>query len=310
MKHPILLLSCAVGLYAQVAPAPAPKPPAMPADMPRETVLATLEGGRKLTFGELQTFISLLPPAMQQTALHDRRAFVQQYALMLKLAGMAENSKLDQKSPTKEAIEFARVQVLMNAQLNDAFGSTRVSLEDQRKYYEANRAKYEQVRLKAVYIAFTSDANATGPNGKKYLTEAQALEKAQKLRAEAVAGADFAKLAKENSDDQTSAAKDGEFATIRKSDNVPEAIRSAVFALKRGEISQPVKQPNGYYVFRAEEAGARPFEEVKNDIHTEIQQQAFKAWMDQISRSIAVKYENEAFFAQQASSAASAQTLK
>ena len=72
------------------------------------------------------------------------------------------------------------------------------------------------------------------------------------------------KLVKENSDDETSRAKDGDFATLRSSDNIPDAFRATVFALKKGEVSEPLKQPNGFYLLRAEEVTVRPLSEVRD----------------------------------------------
>ena len=104
------------------------------------------------------------------------------------------------------------------------------------------------------------------------------------------------KLVKEHSEDQASAAKDGDFGTIRRSDNLPEAIRNAVFALKSGEISEPVRQPNGFYLFRADDVGVRPFTQVRDEIFNEVKNLQFKSWMDQTEKSVVVKYVDEAFF--------------
>lgn len=90
---------------------------------------------------------------------------------------------------------------------------------------------------------------------------------------------------KENSQDQTSAAKDGNFGTLRSTDNLPDAIRTAIVALKAGEVSEPVKQPNGFYVFRAEDVTAQPYAEVQEQILNEVKQAKFKQWMDEVSRA-------------------------
>ena len=99
------------------------------------------------------------------------------------------------------------------------------------KHYDSNKRKYTHVRVKAIYIAFSDDAAAgSRDKGKRPLTEAEAKAKADKLLAAIKGGADFVKLVKENSDDETSRQKDGDFATLRSSDNIPDAFRTAVFA--------------------------------------------------------------------------------
>ena len=84
---------------------------------------------------------------------------------------------------------------------------------------------------------------------------------------------------KENSDDETSREKDGDFATLRSSDNIPDAFRAAVFALKKGEVTQPLKQPNGFYLLRAEEVTVRPLSEVRDEIYNELRNTRSDQWL-------------------------------
>jgi parvulin-like peptidyl-prolyl isomerase len=128
------------------------------------------------------------------------------------------------------------------------------------------------------------------------LTEAEAKAKADRIVAELGTGADFIKLAKLHSEDETSKQKDGDFGTIRQSDNLPTAIRDTIFALKQGEVSRPVRQPNGFYIFRAEEVGAQPLSLVKADIDAYLRDQRSRQWMDEVVRKLDIKFENEAFF--------------
>lgn len=62
-------------------------------------------------------------------------------------------------------------------------------------------------------------------------------------------GADFAALAKANSDDAASAARGGELDWIYPGDTVPDFER-ALQDLKPGELSQPVRTPFGYHLIQ------------------------------------------------------------
>ncbi|MBI2680118.1 MAG: hypothetical protein HYX25_03810, partial [Candidatus Solibacter usitatus] len=84
-----------------------------------DTVIATVNG-KKLTYGEFQTLVRALPPQMQQNAMQNKKAFINQFALMRKLADIAEESKLDQLSPYKDLLAFSRMQVMAQAQINEA----------------------------------------------------------------------------------------------------------------------------------------------------------------------------------------------
>jgi hypothetical protein len=287
---PALALICLACLRAQtVAP---PPPPAN--EPPPDTVIASYEG-RKLTYAELRRFVSVLDPKQQQMAMRNPKTLVHQYFLWQHLAGMALKDKLDERSPTKEQIEYNRTFLLMQAKLNDVVQNMKVDEQDLKKYYEANQDKYTQVRVKALYISFSNNPDP-GAGVKKILNEAEAKAKIEKILAEIKGGADFVKMVKQYSEDTTSAEKDGDFATIRRSDSVPEAVRTAVFSLKQGDISEPVRQPNGFYLFRAEQITFRSYQQMQIEILEEVRQAKSKEWMDKTNNSIDFKVENEAFF--------------
>jgi hypothetical protein len=217
--------------------------------------------------------------------------FVQQWAFMRRLAKMGEQKGLDKQSPAREQMDYNRMMILSQAELNDALNSLAVDGAEIPKHYEANKEQYKQVRVKALYVAF----GGTPAAGKTALTEEQAQAKAARLLAQARGGADFVKLVKENSDDETSRDKDGEFATLRPKDNVPDAIRASVFSLKTGEITEPVRQPNGFYLLRAEDVGYRPLEQVRDEIYQEVKQLRYKEWLDRESQAAKVEFPNGAF---------------
>jgi peptidyl-prolyl cis-trans isomerase C len=285
----LALISAAVAC----AQTPAPPIPPNPPEMPPDTVLASWEG-RKITYADMQKLMSILPPQMRQNAMRDRKAFLKQYFLMQHLSEMALKAKLDEQSPAKETLEFNRLYLLSMAAMNDVANRTPVEDADLEKFYQANQDRFTQVSLKVIYISFTS--NPPAKPDPKVLTEEQAKAKIEKILAEIRGGADFVKMVKDHSEDAASAAKDGDFGTIRKSDNIPDAIRSVVFSLKPGQVSDPVRQPNGFYLFRAGEVNVRPFKQVASEIVPEVQQAKYKEWLDKVNRSINLKIENEAYF--------------
>jgi parvulin-like peptidyl-prolyl isomerase len=261
-------------------------------DLPDETVICTFDDGVKFTMREFKQVWGSLPSDMQQMALNNRRDWLNQYSLMRKLTKMAEENKLDQESPYKEALAFARLQILSQAQMMEVNKGGAVSQGEILKEYDSKKeSTYKQARIKAIYISFSDSAG----KGKKALSEADAKAKAAKLAAAARSGADFGKLARENSDDETSKAKDGDFSTFRATDNIPDAIRAAVFVLKPGEVSDPVGQPNGFYVFRCEEVTYRPFSQVRDELFTEIKTRRFHETMNKLDGDAKVKSINPAF---------------
>jgi parvulin-like peptidyl-prolyl isomerase len=284
-------------IWAQSAPGAATAPPSLP-DLPDDTVVAIFGDGTKFTMGNFRKIFEALPPANQQMALRNREQWLHQWELLRKLTKMAEDAKLDQESPYKENLAYGRMNVLATAEITAAVNLILVEPADIVKYYDSNKLKYTQVRVKAIYIAFNDDAAASGAvKGKNPLTEAEAKAKTSKLLAAIKGGADFVKLVKENSDDETSRDKDGDFATLRSSDNIPDAFRAAVFALKKGDVSEPLKQPNGFYLLRAEEVTVRPLSEVRDDIYNELKNIRSDEWLRGMDRSAKVQIVEPAFIA-------------
>jgi peptidyl-prolyl cis-trans isomerase C len=282
-------------LFACILPAQTSTLPGLP-DLPDETVIAVFDDGMKLTMGDFKKLYTALP-GNQQAMQRDRKGFLEQYALMRKLAHMAEEQKLDQTSPNKEAMEFNRQFLLSQAKLQFESMSQNVEPDEIGKYYEANKERFQEVKVKAIYITFSKAQASQASNGKKILTEDEAKAKAQKLLADIRGGADFVKLVRENSDDAASREKDGDFATLKGSDRdkIPAPVATAIFALKQGEISEPIEQPNGFYLFRAEEVTYRSAGEARSEIVETLRQQHFKEWLDRTHQSIKVQFPSPEF---------------
>jgi len=293
MKTLLFAFTLLGAAWAQSAAGPASDPPPLP-NIADDEVVAIFGDGTKFTMGDFKRTYATLPPAQQQMAIRNREQFLHQWEMLRKLTKMAEVSKLDEQSPYKEQIEYARMNVLAMAQIGAAMNQISVEPGEIVKYYDSNKRKYTQVRVKAIYIAFSDDA-ASGTKGKKPLTEAEAKAKATKLLDAAKGGADFVKLVKDNSEDETSRDKGGDFATLRYGDNVPDAFRVAVFALKQGEVSEPLKQPNGFYLLRAEEVTVRPLSEVRDEIYNELKSTRSNEWMSKTNQEVKVQIVNPAF---------------
>src|SRR5579859_5510831 len=126
-----------------------------------------------------------------------------------------------------------------------------VSDADVKKFYDDNPSKFEQpemVRASHILVS-TKD-----PETNKDLSEEQKAakhKKAEDLLKRAQAGEDFAKLAKENSDDPGSKDKGGEYQFAR-GQMVPE-FEAAAFSLKTNQVSDIVTTTYGYHIIKLSE---------------------------------------------------------
>jgi peptidyl-prolyl cis-trans isomerase C len=285
------------GIPAVKAPPEAPQfaPATPPPPVSPDTVVAEVDG-RKITAAEMDKIIGAFPPNNQQT-FHSRPQLLSQVFLLQRLAEDAEKAGLDKQSPYKEQLAFYRLQLLANAETTQMGNTLPATEEDQRKYYKDNPDKFKEVKVRVIFVAFNPTPAKAPADGKKLPTEAEAKAKIEDLAKQIEGGADFGKLARENSDDQASAAKDGDFGLIKQDSTYPKEIKDAVFALKQGQISTPVRQPSGFYLIRAEELNQRPFDEAVGQISAAVRQEHFQAWLKDLQTKYNVKIESPAYFA-------------
>lgn len=279
----------AVKSPSEITPPSPPAPPVSP-----DTVVAEVNG-KKYTAAELDKVLAMLPPQYQQVA-RSQPQMLGQVFLMQRLAADAEKAGLDQRPPYKDQLAMQRMQVLSTAQLSDINNAMQITTEEEEKYYKDNPDKYKEVKVRVIYLAFAPSTAKPAEDAKKLPTEAEAQAKIEDLSKRIMAGADFGMLARENSDDKTSAAKDGDYGVIKQDSAYPQALKTAVFALKQGELSAPVKQPNGFYLIRAEEINMVPFTSALLQISQAVKQAKFQEWLKGMQAQYNVKIENPAYF--------------
>lgn len=143
--------------------------------------------------------------------------------------------------------------------------------EQEREFYKSNEKRYsvpEQRRASHILVAATKDAS----DADKAKAKAKAEDILAKLRANP---GDFAKLAKQFSDDPGSAVNGGDLDYLGRGATVPP-FEAALFAQKKDEIGNVVQTDFGYHIIKVTDikAGAvRPFESVRAEIQQEIGRQ-------------------------------------
>lgn len=124
--------------------------------------------------------------------------------------------------------------------------------------------------IKPAHILLRLDQNATAEQQSKAKVRIDSIYNA--LRA----GADFATLAKQCSDDKGTAVNGGELPWIQPGQTIPEFERAA-YALRKGEMSQPVLSPYGYHIILMNDKSKFfPFDSLKNDIIRFIDQRGIR----------------------------------
>ena len=143
-----------------------------------------------------------------------------------------------------------------------------ISDQDAQAYYDSNLKEYEQLpQVHAAHIL----ARVPPVGGSEAENKAKA--KIEEVLKRARAGEDFAKLAKETSEDTANAQQGGDLGFVKRGDLVPQ-FEQAAFALKKGELAPaPVRTPFGYHAIKVldvKEGGKTPFKDVVDAIKSKL----------------------------------------
>ncbi|HLX44500.1 MAG TPA: peptidylprolyl isomerase [Bryobacteraceae bacterium] len=252
MKFLSLLLGAAFAWGQQ------PTPPADP-------VVLTV-GEEKITKSQFEQIISSLPEQSRtqfQTPAGKKR-LAEQLAELKTLAQQARAQKLDQAPKVKAEIALQTEQVLARNEFAELANAVKPDDAALHAYYDAHKQDWEQVKARHILIRFQG-SQVPAKTGAKDLTDAEALAKANDIRAKVLAGGDFAKLAETESDDVGTAPRGGDLGAFGKGRMVP-AFEKAAFAAEIGKITEPVKSQFGYHLIIVQEHSTKGFDEVKTEI--------------------------------------------
>jgi hypothetical protein len=284
-----LLSVCA---WTQTAPLPISPDP----------VIAVVNG-RKITRSEYRKMVEAQDGNMRSMAETQPKAFLEQYGLYETILVAAEKAGLEKQSPFKEKIAMARRQILVSGLIDGRHAAFTAPPEEVKAYYEKNKDVFRQVMVRVVFISGLSETrNLSDGKVVKALTPEEIHDKAVTATKLAKEGTDFAKVAKDYSDDQDSAAKGGEFPhPIRpNSNNVPVAIREALFAAKPGDVVGPIGHETGYYIFKIESASQASLDQVKEEIVRELKDLSLKVWLDEFKKNSNITIPDEALLTEAA----------
>lgn len=144
-----------------------------------------------------------------------------------------------------------------------------ISEADIKKSYDAyveNAKTNEQRKASHILVTLASD----GSDAEKKLAK----EKIEKVENELSAGADFAALAKQYSNDEGSAANGGDLGLVSKGMMV-KAFEETLFDLNKGQVSEVVRTEFGYHIIKLNEIQAakiESFETKKSSIEKELKE--------------------------------------
>jgi hypothetical protein len=231
----------------------------------------------------------------------------------------ARKKGLDKTPQYEQTLKFAKMQILtQQLQRSIQEDAAKVPDSELQEYYKEHKADFEQYSLDRLFVPRTKqDVEAKDEDEKtdkdEKLTEEQQKAKqaeekaktdqaeqtmtklAEDLRARAAAGEDFVKLQKEAFDaaGMKIESPSVNLPSVRRNGLPPQ--HATVFDLKQGEVSQVINDSGGHYIYKVNSKQDLPFEQVKSEIHSTVQNQRMREMMEKVNNSFKVET-NEAYF--------------
>jgi parvulin-like peptidyl-prolyl isomerase len=196
--------------------------------------------------------------------------------------------------------ESVREQLLIDGMKGAVTKDVIVTEDEVRAYYDSHKGDYTEPEIReARHILISPFATAAGGGGAMTPTESDwdaARREAEKVRSEIQNGADFGTEARKYSDDTATSDSGGELGNIIRGQMVPE-FEEAVFSLKKGGLSQPVRTEYGYHLIQVIDITPEtpvPYDQVKEKIRSSLlamrQAEAWDAWLRGMEDQLGVSY--------------------
>ncbi|MFO0808240.1 MAG: peptidyl-prolyl cis-trans isomerase [Gemmataceae bacterium] len=162
-----------------------------------------------------------------------------------------------------------------------------ISLSKVRDYYETHQDEFrseDKVRWQDIFV-----------DGGKFASPADARAFAEKIRARAAAGEDFATLAKQH-DDGDSKLRNGDGIGSKHGEITPPQVEAAVWSLKPNQVAPLVDMGFGYHIVRVaarDYSGLKPFDietqdAIRKKLTNIIAEREFKQIVDELKKKATI----------------------
>ena len=189
-----------------------------------------------------------------------------------------------------------RQMIWQRVQQNEVLNKVAMTEDEARAYYDSHLTEFTtpaSVTLREILISPPAD-----PRGVNVAADEAAKERADAVRARAVAGESFEKLAADVSD-SASRANGGLIGPI-KLDDLSDDLRKMIEALKIGEVSEPLHTARGYQILKLETVSPKQtlaFEPAQKQIADRVlddkRRREFLKYIEKLRAQAIIEWKNE-----------------
>ncbi len=252
---------------------------AKPATEPAQEVLAVING-ENLTQLHYEQFIQQYSPQVRSMAERDKGRFMRELVLQELLAQEGRRLKVDQDPATQIRLRTQTNNIIARALVQKSVEENSGITDDKlQAHYDANKDKYQEGEsISASHILVKTE------------------DEAKTIVGELKSGKDFAELAKAKSTGP-SGPQGGSLGSFGRGRMVP-AFEQAAFALKAGEVSEPVKTRFGWHVIKVTERSEgkqQDFEQAKEEINKTLVSEYIQSMIQGLQEKAKIEIKNPAY---------------
>lgn len=234
--------------------------------------------GNDVSSAEAQRFWEGLFPAGQAPALENVKPEVRDKVLRgvmaeQVLAAEAKRTGIDSSEAVQRQIDDVKRKIVIRALLNNRTNES-ITEDDLKKEYEKLQASLKDVReVRARHILTASEAEA------------------KDARKKIESGKGFEEVARSMSKDAGSAQNGGDLGYFTK-DKMVKAFADAAFAMKKGEISAPVKSSFGWHIIKLEDSRAvqaPSYGDVREMLRAQLQEKKLNEYVSSLIKAADIK---------------------
>lgn len=190
----------------------------------------------------------------------------QEVARLLAMAEEAKRRGIDKDPKVSAILQVRSYTILANALLARLVEEAKKDEAGSRAVWAQQGSQFQELSVRQILIRHQGAAPEQRSGRGLTRSEAQAKALAEKLQSQLRQGADFATLARQQSDDETTRAQGGSLPPFTRGAMEAE-FESASFALQQpGAVSEPVKTRHGYHLIQLVERKPFAFERVRSNI--------------------------------------------
>lgn len=245
--------------------------------------------GEPVTEAEFNAFMGAVPEQQRQmfAGPGGRRELANELVRMKTLEQEARRLGLDAEPEAVAQMDLLRTQVTATRALQKIVEQK--AEPELRAAYE--REKKNALSLRHIVLAYQGGMVPPRAQGQQPPTEAAAMQRANAIVARLRGGADFAQLARSESDDIESAQRGGSLGPMRP-EMLPPEIAGVVSKLKPGQFSDPVKTQFGIHIFNVAEP---TLEDLRPMLMQQIQQEIAQREVNRLQAAAKVEYDPQFF---------------